>query len=122
MLGHRASNVLREMSQRGDPSLNGGRRLGNRVSNHGRHHKGLHRRETNPGLHHRANNPGPRHRDNNHGSKSHRVNSYPDNPGLQNRGSILGKDNQDRMVPRPGPMGGRPISLPRSPGWHLFVP
>lgn len=122
MPGNRASTVLREMSQRGDPSLNGGRRLGSRVNSHGRHHKGLHRRETNPGPRHRVNNPGPRHRDNNRGSKAHRVNTCPDNLGLQNRGSIPGKDNQDPMVPLPGPTGGRPTSPRRSPGWHHFVP
>ena len=114
MLRHRASNVLREMSRGGDPSLNGVRQAGNRVSNRGRRHKGLHRM---------VNNPGPRHRDNNPGSKAHSRDSIClDNLGLQNRGSIPGKDNQDRMVPRPGPMGGRPISLPRSMAWHLFVP
>jgi hypothetical protein len=122
VLGHRASNVLPEMSQRGDPSLNGGRRLGNRVNSHGRPHKGLPRRETNPGLHHRAISHGLSHRDNNRGSKANRVNSCPDNLGLQNRGSIPGKDNQDPMVPLPGPTGGPPTSLRRSPGWHHFVP
>lgn len=123
MLGHRTSNVLREMSLGGDPSLNGGRRLGNRVNSRGRHHKGRRPRATNPGPHHPDNNRGPRRRDNSRGSKAHsRDSSCPDNPGLPNKGRVPGKDNQDRMVPPPGPMGGRPISLRRSPGWHLFVP
>ena len=104
MLRHRASNVLREMSPGGDPSLNGARRAGNRVSNRGRRHKGLHRMLNNPGPHRKVNNPGPRHRVNNPGSKAHsRDSSCPDNPGLHNRGRIPGKYNQDRMVPLPGP-------------------
>lgn len=139
VLRHRGSSILRETSLDGDPSLNGVRRHGNRVSNQGSRpgprkgphnrvsnqgsHRGPQNRGSRRGRHHGATNRGPQNRVSNGGSKAHSPdNRGVGNPGPQNRGSSPGRDNQDHMAPRLVPTGGRCTLRHRSRVWHPYGP